>query len=87
MDSEYKNRNGNSVQIVTEIAARIRSGDFPAGTRLPPEKELVREYGVNVYSIRKAIAVLKEQGWLYSVPKVGVFVVRDIRISGENPPF
>ena len=87
MDSEYKNRNGNSVQIVTEIAARIRSGDFPAGTRLPPEKELVREYGVNVYSIRKAIAVLKEQGLLYSVPKVGVFVVRDIRISGENPPF
>ena len=87
MNSEYKNRDGKSVQIITDITARIRTGDFPAGTRLPPEKELVREYGVNVYGVRKAIAVLKEQGLLYSVPKVGVFVVRDIRLSGENPPF
>lgn len=84
MSSEYKQKTENTARILSDITDKLSSGEYAAGDRLPPEKELVEKYGVNVYNIRKAIKALKDQGILYSVPKVGVFVVRDIHLTTRD---
>ena len=40
----------------------ILDGRFPAGTKLPPERELAAEFGVNRTSVREAIKVLEGLG-------------------------
>ncbi len=66
-DESYK-------RIVREISGDIRSGKLSPGTRLQSENRLKELYHTNVYSVRKALAKLKEDGLLYTVPKFGVFV-------------
>lgn len=64
----------DTVRIAEDIAKNIRDGVWSPGTRLPSEGKLTAHYKSNVYCIRKAIARMKAQGLLYSVPKFGVFV-------------
>lgn len=61
-------------RIVQNISDDIRSGKLAPGTRLQSENRLKELYQSNVYSVRKALAKLKEDGLLYTVPKFGVFV-------------
>ncbi len=60
--------------IATDIEAKIRGGALKSGSKLQSENELTRLYQANVYSVRQAIARLKKNHLLYSIPKVGVFV-------------
>ena len=71
---ERKNSEKDAERIAGDIAQSIRSGELAPGTRLQSEGKLTERYGSNVYSVRKAVAQLKSQGLLYSVPKFGVFV-------------
>lgn len=60
---------------VTEtIAARIRSGVYAAGTQLPSDAQLRKEFGVSQQVIRLAVDRLKERGLIETVPGVGRFV-------------
>ncbi len=61
-------------RIVQNITDDIRTGKLSPGTRLQSENRLKELYRANVYSVRKALAKLKEDGLLYTVPKFGVFV-------------
>lgn len=77
-DESYK-------RIVQNISDDIRSGKLPPGTRLQSENRLKELYQSNVYSVRKALAKLKEDGLLYTVPKFGVFVGKKEEESGSVP--
>lgn len=46
------------LSIAEELRNRIVIGVYPAGSRLPPEVELAREFGVARTSIREALRVL-----------------------------
>lgn len=61
-------------RIAESIRNDIRKGRFEPGTQLPPQRELAKEHGVAVPTLRDALRVLQEQGWLTSRPTVGVFV-------------
>jgi GntR family transcriptional regulator len=50
-------------RIADDLAARITSGEFPAG-RLPGERPLAREYGVAYLTLRRATALLRERGMI-----------------------
>lgn len=50
--------------IVEQILAAIRSGAFPPGSVLPPERELAAQVGVSRGSVREAIRVLEYAGVL-----------------------
>jgi GntR family transcriptional repressor for pyruvate dehydrogenase complex len=50
--------------IVEQILTGIRSGAFPPGTVLPPERELAAQVGVSRGSVREAIRVLEYAGVL-----------------------
>ena len=52
------------ILVSNDLAARIQSGMYPAGSRRPAESQLIREYGVRRDTLRKALAVLEQEGYI-----------------------
>jgi GntR family transcriptional regulator len=46
-------------QIANAVASSISLGHFRSGDRLPPERELAKEFGVNRLTVRQALAELQ----------------------------
>jgi len=68
--------NGESTaynRIVTELADRITSSQYPAGSRLPSGSELCREFGVSPMTVRRALNILKSQGLVTGMKGRGTF--------------
>lgn len=61
-------------QIAEIIKRRIRSGQYKPNTRIPTESELVEAYEVARTTARRAVAVLREEGLVYTVPQRGTYV-------------
>ncbi|GLX06454.1 winged helix-turn-helix domain-containing protein [Microbispora sp. NBRC 16548] len=61
-------------QIAQEIVERIRQGSLAPRRSVPSETSLVHRYGVARETVRRAIAVLREEGWVYTVPQRGSYV-------------
>ncbi|GAA3701814.1 hypothetical protein GCM10022224_079580 [Nonomuraea antimicrobica] len=62
--------------IAREIRERIQGGELAAGQQIPTEAELVRKYRAARETVRRAVALLRDEGWVYSVPHRGSFVSR-----------
>lgn len=60
--------------VAEQIAARITSGEWGAGTVLPAEVALAREFGVSVGTIRRALGELTTNGLLARRRKTGTVV-------------
>ena len=63
-------------RIRTDISARILSGAWPPGFRIPFEHELMAEYGCSRMTVNKALAPLAESGLIIRRRKAGSFVSR-----------
>jgi GntR family histidine utilization transcriptional repressor len=63
-------------RIRSEIQARILSGVWPPGHRIPFEHELMGEYGCSRMTVNKALAPLAEAGLIVRQRKFGTFVAR-----------
>jgi GntR family uxuAB operon transcriptional repressor len=61
-------------QIAGQIAALIDNGEFPAGSRLPAERELATLLGVSRPSVREAIISLEIAGRVEVRVGSGIFV-------------
>jgi DNA-binding GntR family transcriptional regulator len=61
-------------QIAAIIRRRIDSGRYRPDTRIPTESELVEEFEVARTTTRRAVAVLREEGLIYTVPNRGSYV-------------
>src|SRR5262249_12275012 len=61
-------------QIADQIVGLIESGEFPAGSRLPPERELAALLGVSRTSVREAIIALEISGRVEVRVGTGIFV-------------
>jgi GntR family transcriptional regulator len=61
-------------QVVTEIQQRIERGDYPPGSLLPSEHQLVSEFGVSRPTIVKSLAILRQEGWIDTQQGRGSFV-------------
>ncbi|WP_028117608.1 FadR/GntR family transcriptional regulator [Ferrimonas senticii] len=62
-------------QIVDGIEQSIEAGDYPAGTRLPPERELAEHYQVSRPTIREAIIALEVRQRVEVKTGSGVYVL------------
>lgn len=63
-------------RIRAELEARIRSGEWQPGTRLPTEAELRREYGVSRITVQRAVGDLAQAGLVVRYRGRGTFVAR-----------
>ena len=61
-------------EVADDLCARIQSGEYAAGTRIPSYSELAKLYSVSVTTIQRAILVLQAQGLLVGVQGRGVYV-------------
>ncbi|WP_219503435.1 GntR family transcriptional regulator [Nonomuraea ceibae] len=61
-------------QIAEEIAQHISRGTFTPRRAIPGEAALVQQYDVARETVRRAVALLREQGWIYTVPQRGSYV-------------
>lgn len=63
-------------RIHAAIAGRIRSGEWPPGTRIPPEHELTAEWGCARATVGKALAALVADGMVTRNRRAGTVVAR-----------
>jgi len=61
-------------QIAEIIRQRIASGEYLRGSRLPTESEMVETWEVARSTARRAIALLREEGLINTVPQRGSYV-------------
>jgi|GEM_PF-186946 len=64
------------LQIAEDISTKIGSGTFHTGDQLGSQAELSREYRVSLMTVKKALAHLAHQGWIYSRVGKGSYVAR-----------
>jgi GntR family transcriptional regulator, transcriptional repressor for pyruvate dehydrogenase complex len=63
-------------QIADQIRGLIRSGEFSAGSRLPPERDLARQLCVSRPSVREALIALEVEGLVEVRIGSGIYVTR-----------
>jgi GntR family transcriptional regulator len=63
-------------QIAAIIKRGILSGKYPSDSRIPTESELVETYEVARSTARRAVAALREEGLVYTVPARGTYVAK-----------
>ena len=61
-------------QLADQLRDAIRAGEYGPGRRIPSIQALVRDTGLAVETIRRAIRVLVEEGTVYTVQGRGTFV-------------
>ncbi|OZA13482.1 MAG: histidine utilization repressor [Rhodobacterales bacterium 17-64-5] len=63
-------------RIRAEIEARILSGEWPPGYRIPPETELVATYSCSRMTVNKAMSSLAAEGLILRNRRAGTVVAR-----------
>jgi DNA-binding FadR family transcriptional regulator len=63
-----------SDEVVAQIEALIASGEWPVGTKIPPEPELVAALGVGRNTVREAVRALEHAGVLEARRGDGTYV-------------
>lgn len=61
-------------QIADQLREAIERGEFPAGTRLPPERDLAAQLGVSRPSVREALIALEVEGRVEVRMGSGIYV-------------
>jgi GntR family transcriptional repressor for pyruvate dehydrogenase complex len=72
-----RDRTGAADQVLNDLRARILSGQFARGTRLPSEKELAGHYEVSPPTIREAVRALSAIGLVDVRHGSGSYVTAD----------
>lgn len=65
------------VQLAETLRQRILDSTYPLGSRMPTEVDLIEETGYARDTVRAAVRVLRESGWVTVTHGLGTFV---------NPP-
>jgi DNA-binding FadR family transcriptional regulator len=61
-------------QIADQIRSLIKSGEYRAGARLPPERDLAKQLGVSRPSVREALIALEVEGLVEVRIGSGIYV-------------
>ncbi|MUL39898.1 winged helix-turn-helix transcriptional regulator [Streptomonospora sp. PA3] len=61
-------------QVARAIREQIQSGSLKPRDPIPSESELVADHGVARETARRAVALLREEGWVVTLPQRGTFV-------------
>lgn len=69
-------------EVARDLQARIDSGEYPPGSKIPSYSQLAVLYSVGISTVQRAILVLQERGTLVGVQGRGVYVAE--RPSNED---
>jgi len=74
MSDQPQEKGPRYLKVKEHIMARIASGEFGPGSRVPSENELVSRFGLSRMTVNRALRELAADGWLKRRPGVGSFV-------------
>ncbi|NUU20370.1 MAG: FadR family transcriptional regulator [Streptomycetaceae bacterium] len=69
-------------QVAAQLRAQITSGEWPVGSRIPTEPELVERLGVARNTVREAVRALAHTGLLDIRQGAGTYVIATSELSG-----
>ncbi len=72
------------VQIADIIAADIAAGELRPHDRIPTEADMHGQWGVARTTARRAVALLRERGLVYTVAQRGSFVAEQCGADQTN---
>lgn len=82
MPLSHPRRSALSEQVITELRAQITSGEWPLGSRIPTEPELVEQLGVARNTVREAVRALAHNRLLDIRQGSGTYVVATSELAG-----
>ena len=62
-----------------DLQEQIRCGEWKSGDKIPSENQLSAAYQVSRQTVRKALAILEQEGYIYAVHGKGTFVSERMR--------
>ena len=62
-----------------DLEEKIHRGELRAGDRVPSENQLAAAYQVSRQTVRKALAILEQEGYIYAMHGKGTFVSERLR--------
>ena len=74
MELDKTNSQSLTESVVQLFLGKILSGEWKAGDRLSPEREIAAQLGVSRSSVHLAILELAGKGFLESIPRQGTVV-------------
>ncbi|MFD7611780.1 FadR/GntR family transcriptional regulator [Streptomyces sp. NPDC059828] len=75
-------RSALSDQVITQLRNQIASGEWPVGSRIPTEPELVEQLGVARNTVREAVRALAHNGLLDIRQGSGTYVIATSELAG-----
>ncbi|MGX4693014.1 FadR/GntR family transcriptional regulator [Streptomyces sp. JNUCC 63] len=75
-------RSALSEQVIAALRHQITSGEWPVGSRIPTEPELVEQLGVARNTVREAVRALAHNGLLDIRQGSGTYVVATSELAG-----
>ena len=70
MSDQPQEKGPRYLKVKEHIMARIASGEFGPGSRVPSENELVSRFGLSRMTVNRALRELAADGWLNRRPGV-----------------
>ncbi len=77
-----RSREPSYVQLAAQLRDRVRDGRYPPGGPLPSITQLTGETGLSVQTVRRAVAVLADEGWVVVVPGRGTYAAEKLPDEG-----
>ncbi|NYE19087.1 GntR family transcriptional regulator [Microbacterium immunditiarum] len=71
-------------RVYDEIRAAIERGDYPVDHRLPSDAELTEIHGVSTITVKKALDLLRNDGFITRRPRVGTTVISDVATAAPH---
>ncbi|MDX2541027.1 FadR/GntR family transcriptional regulator [Streptomyces sp. WI04-05B] len=78
----HPRRSALSEQVIAALRNQITSGEWPVGSRIPTEPELVAQLGVARNTVREAVRALAHNGLLDIRQGSGTYVVATSELAG-----
>ena len=72
------------MQIAGRIRRKIALGGLAPGDALPTYRQLCKEYGVSLMTVRRAMQVLADEGIVRGFPGKGTFVAQEATMLGRK---
>ncbi len=82
MPLSHPRRSALSEQVIAALRKQITSGEWPVGSRIPTEPELVEQLGVARNTVREAVRALAHNGLLDIRQGSGTYVVATSELAG-----
>ena len=73
------------IQLKEELLQNIKDGAWEIEAQIPTEKELMEGYSIGRATVREALSLLVNEGYLYKKQGIGTFVARKYPSLGFEP--